>query len=197
MLTRLVYPIIFWAILLPTAGFLLLVLIRFIANYTDPNPFGMIGRLVFRIKKLTDPYVYPAARFLAGFGVNTKLAPLLTMFITAIAAYFAIQMIGIAFFIVDGLVASSLAGNVKAIIGFILYAALSVYVLFILIRFVAMWFVQGSNRFLRFVYKVTEPILAPARRLIPPVRMFDISAMLVLILIMLLQTVVLRLFVYS
>lgn len=197
MLSVFVYPVIFWAVVVPTLVFIVLLTLRLIFNYSDPNPFSRVGRFSFQIKKWTDRFVYPAARFLAGFRVNTKLAPLLTMFITAVLAYFSLQIVGNAFFIIDGLVLSTLAGNAKAIFGFILYGTLSVYVLFILIRFVAMWFTFQSNRFLRFVYKVTEPVLAPARRLIPPVRMFDISAMVVLILIMLLQTLVLRLFVYS
>lgn len=196
MLLDFVYPIIFWAIVIPTLVFILLLVVRLIFNFSDPNPFGAIGRFAFKIKKWTDRFVYPAARFLAGYRVNIKYAPLLTIFITAVLAYFCLGIIGNTFFIIDGLQQSVGAGNVKALIGFILYGALSAYVLFILIRFIAMWFVTGTNKFLHFVYTITEPVLAPARRLIPSVGMFDISAMVVLILIMLLQTLVLRLLVY-
>jgi len=45
--------------------------------------------------------------------------------------------------------------------------------------------------------RVTDPIMIPVQRLIPPIGMFDISAMLVLILIGLLQSVVLNIFVRS
>jgi len=90
------------------------------------------------------------------------------------------------------------AGNVKAFVGFILYGLLSVLVLFIFIRFISSWFVfTRQNTFLGFVQKVTDPILLPVQRLIPPIGMFDISAMIVLILISFLQTIVLRIFVYS
>jgi YggT family protein len=44
---------------------------------------------------------------------------------------------------------------------------------------------------------VTDPILLPFQRLIPPIGMFDISAMIVLLLIGFLQTIVLRAFVYQ
>lgn len=196
MLTIFVYPIIFWAVVIPTLAFILLLVIRLIFNFSDPNPFGAVGRFAFKIKKWTDRFVYPAARFLAGYRVNVKYAPLLTIFITAVLAYFGLGVIKNIFYIADGLQASVGTGNVRALIGFILYGALSLYVLLILFRFVAMWFVVGTNKFLRFVYTVTEPVLAPARRLIPSVGMFDISAMVVLILIMLLQTLVMRLFIY-
>lgn len=196
MLKDLIYPFIFWAIVIPTLAFIILLILRLIFNYSDPNPFGAVGRFAYLIKKWTDRFVYPAARFLAGFKVNTKLAPILTLLIVAILSFLSLQIIWNTFFIIDGLGASITAGNVKAFIGFILYAVLSAYILLIFIRFISMWFTAGSNKFLRFVHTVTEPVLAPARRLIPTIGMFDISAMLVLILIGLLQTLVLRLFVY-
>ncbi len=196
MLKDLIYPFIFWAIVIPTSAFIILLILRLIFNYSDPNPFGTVGRFAYKIKKWTDRFVYPAARFLAGFKVNTKLAPILTLLIVAILSFLSLQIIWNTFFIIDGLGASITAGNVKAFIGFILYAVLSAYILLIFIRFISMWFTAGSNKFLRFVHTVTEPVLAPARRLIPTIGMFDISAMLVLILIGLLQTLVLRLFVY-
>jgi YggT family protein len=195
-LTKSIYPFIQIAVLTVLAVVSLLMIARVIFNYSDPNPFSSIGRFAFKIKKWTDRYVYPAARFLAGFKIDTKLAPILTLLIVAVLAFFTLQIIGNTFFIIDGLLLSIDTGNFKALAGFILYAALSVLILFIFIRFVSTWFSTQSNAFMRFVYKVTEPILAPARRLIPTVGMLDISAMLVLILIGLLQTLVLRMFVY-
>jgi uncharacterized protein YggT (Ycf19 family) len=43
--------------------------------------------------------------------------------------------------------------------------------------------------------RVTDPIMLPVQKLIPPVGMFDISAMIVLIVISLLQSFVLNAFV--
>jgi uncharacterized protein YggT (Ycf19 family) len=111
-----------------------------------------------------------------------------------VLALFALNVIHNTFFIIDGLSAGVAAGKANWIIGFIIYAILSVLVLFIFIRFIASWFVFTRNTFLGFVQRVTDPILLPAQRLIPPIGMFDISAMLVLILIQLLQAVVLNIF---
>lgn len=194
-LTEIVYPLIQMAILTFLAVVAIVLILRVIFNYSDPNPFGAVGRFAFKIKKLTDRFVYPAARFLAGFNVDTKLAPILTLLIVAVLSFFSLQIIWNTFFIIDGLGASVKSGNVKAFIGFIIYAILSALILFIFIRFISMWFTVKTNKFLSFVYTVTEPILAPARKIIPTVGMFDISAMIVLILIGLLQTLVLRMFV--
>ncbi|MDI6781931.1 MAG: YggT family protein [bacterium] len=39
------------------------------------------------------------------------------------------------------------------------------------------------NQMVRFVYRVTEPILAPFRRIIPPMGMIDISPIVVFLLL--------------
>ena len=175
--------------------FLGLLIVRMIYNYTDPNPFGSVGRFGFKIRKITERWVYPASRFLANFRVDTRLAPLLTMFIGLVVTYFFTQIVGNTFFVIDGISSEIIMGNPKAVIGFILYGLLSVLVLFIFIRFLSSWFVFTRSTFLGFVKKVTDPIMLPVQRLIPPVGMFDISAMLVLLLIGFLQSVIINVFV--
>ncbi|MBK6723017.1 MAG: YggT family protein [Acidobacteria bacterium] len=195
MLSALVYPIFFLIVWSVFGVFLGLMLLRLIFNYADPNPFGKVGRFGFKIRKLTERWVYPAARFFAMYRVDTRLAPLLTLFIGLVITYFFTQIVGNTFFVIDGLTAGVVTGSPKVIIGFILYGLLSVLVLFIFIRFIASWFVFSRKAFISFVMKVTDPILLPVQRLIPPLGMFDISAMLVLLVISFLQSVVLNIFV--
>jgi hypothetical protein len=101
--------------------FLTFMVLRLIFNYADPNPFGKVGRLGFKIRKLTEKWVYPAARFLANFRVDTRLAPLVTLFIGLVFTYFASQIIGNTFFVVDGISIGIASGNPKMFIGFVLY----------------------------------------------------------------------------
>jgi YggT family protein len=193
MLSNLVYPWISLVVWSAFLAFLTLLLLRLIFNYSDPNPFGKIGRL--RIRKITERFVYPAARFLANFRVDTRLGPLLTIFISLVLTYFTLQIIGNTFFVIDGLQMGVAAGNPKVFIGFVLYGLLSVLVLFIFIRFLSSWFVFTRNTFLGFVKRATDPIMLPFQRLIPTIGMFDISAMVVLLLIGFLQSIVLNIFV--
>ena len=192
-----VYPIVWYVVTIAFLIFAALLVLRLIFNYTDPNPFGKIGRFSYHLKKRTDRFVYPAARFLANFRVDTRLAPLVTLLIAGVITYIGLQITGNTLYVIDGITTNVIKGNVSAFIGFILYGLLSVLILFIFIRFIAQWFVFHRNTFLGFVMRVTNPILLPFQKLIPPIGMFDISAMIVLILIGLLQTLVLRLFVYS
>ncbi|MDQ3490298.1 MAG: YggT family protein, partial [Acidobacteriota bacterium] len=171
MLSLTVYPIVamvLWGVFFVFLGPLIL---RLSFNYTDPNPFGKVGRFGFKIKKITERFVYPAARFLANFRVDTRLAPLVTMFIALILTYFGTRIIYDTFFIIDGLSAGVVTGNPKVFIGFFLYGLLSVLILFIFIRFISSWFVFKRNTFLGFVKKVTAPIMLPVQRLIPPLGM--------------------------
>ena len=195
MLSLTVYPIFFLIVWSLFGVFLGMLILRLIFNYSDPNPFGKIGRFGFKVRKVTEKWVYPAARFFAMYRINTRLAPLLTMFIGFVFTYFFTQIVGNTFFVIDGLAAGVVTGNPKVIIGFVLYGLLSILVLFIFIRFIASWFVFTRRTFLAFVMRVTDPILLPVQRLIPPIGMFDISAMLVLLFIGFLQSIVLNIFV--
>jgi YggT family protein len=196
MLSLTVYPWIFLVVWALFGVFLGMLILRLIFNYSDPNPFGKIGRFGYKVRRVTEKWVYPASRFLATFRVDTRLAPFVTMLIALIFTYFAMQIVGNTFFVIDGLTAGIQKGNPRIVVGFVLYGLLSVLVLFIFIRFISQWFVFHRNTFLGFVARVTDPILIPVRRLIPPIGMFDISAMLVLLLISFLQSIVMRVFVY-
>jgi len=196
-LAKFVFPIISLVIWGLFASFALLLLLRLIFNFSDPNPFGKVGRFGFKIRKITEKYVYPAMRFLATYRIDVRYAPLLTLLISLVLFYFALQIIQSTFLIIDGFTAGILMGSAKIIVGYIIYALLSILILFIFIRVLSSWFVFSRNTFMGFVKRVTDPIILPVQRLIPPFGMIDISSLLVLILISFLQTIVLRTFVAS
>lgn len=195
MLTGLIFPIIslivFWLMII----FVALMVIRLIYSFADPNPFGKVGRLGYNLRRLTDRYVQPFADFLYIYRIDRKYAPILTAIIFCVLAYFALQIIGNTLYIIDGFIRYSAEGNISAIIGFVLYTLLSIYILLIFLRIISSWFVYTQRTFFGFVRRATDPVMLPVRRLIPPVGMFDLSAMLVLILLSVLQVFVLRIFV--
>ena len=58
----------------------------------------------------------------------------------------------------------------------------------ILVRVILSWFpVDPSNPIIRLVWDVTEPILAPFRRVIPKIGMFDLSPLAAFLVISFLQ----------
>ena len=73
------------------------------------------------------------------------------------------------------------------ILGWALYIA-------ILARVIVSWLPIGPDSpfapVVRTIYEITEPILSPIRRLIPGLGMFDLSPMIAIILIMVIQRIV-------
>ena len=56
----------------------------------------------------------------------------------------------------------------------------------IFLRIILSWFSPGpTNRLVNILYQVTEPILAPLRRIIPKVGMLDFSPMVAIVLLQL------------
>ena len=69
-------------------------------------------------------------------------------------------------------------------------AALNVYWLILLVRIILSWVTMGGARppdalapAVKVVYDLTEPVLGFFRRVIPPVGMFDLSALIVFLLL--------------
>jgi uncharacterized protein YggT (Ycf19 family) len=191
------YFIIRTVVILAVLLFVAMMLGRLVFNYTDPNPFGKTGRFVFRYRKLTERFTYPAARFLASFGIDVRLGPIMVILIAAVLAYFVLQIAADFIFIVSGLTGGIINNNLKVFIGFFLYAAISVFILLVFLRVLSSWFVFTKNTFFGFVRRVTDPVVVPLQRLIPPIGMFDLSAMILLIVLGLIQQLIIKVFVYT
>jgi YggT family protein len=61
---------------------------------------------------------------------------------------------------------------------------LSIYNIIILIRVITSWFpVDRRAEWYRLLWNITEPVLAPCRRLVGPIGMIDVSPMVALLLL--------------
>lgn len=64
----------------------------------------------------------------------------------------------------------------------------------ILVRVLLTWIpMGGANALVTFVYAVTEPILAPIRRVVPPVSGLDLSPIVAMILLQVISGLFVRL----
>jgi YggT family protein len=190
MLTGLVLPIIQYIVIGVVMAVVVLMLLRLLITYLDPNPFGTIGRLAYKLRRFTDRMVQPSTDFLFKLNITTKIAPLLTILVFCIFGYFALRLFGDVFFTIDGITVSAVSGNIIRIVGFLLYGLLGIYSLLIVMRIIFSWFMSFMNPLMRFLSRLTDPILVPFRRLMPPVMMFDISPIIVLFILGFLQTAV-------
>lgn len=185
-----VFPVIQGFIAFIAICVIFLMILRLIYNFTDPNPFGAVGRFGYSLKKFTERIVYPSAGILRQMRINTKYAPLVTIIGVIIIGFFILQLFHTIFFTIDGIAANLVGGSVIKIIGFLLYGLLGLLSLAIVVRIILSWIMPLTNPAFAFLRKMTDPILEPFRRIIPPLGAIDISPIVVLLLIGFLQTAV-------
>lgn len=164
-----------------------LMLARLVLNKADLNPFS---RPVIMIRRWTDPMVNPVRRPIVQMGFSPNVAPLVVILVAILLGYFASQFIGTVLFTVRGLILSATMGAPISFVGFIIFGALATYSLLIFARIIMSWGVSPQNRLLHFLIRATEPVLGPFRRIIPPLGMIDISPIIVLFMLDLLQRAV-------
>lgn len=164
-----------------------LMVARLILNKADLNPFS---RPVIMVRRWTDPLVNPVRRIVVQMGFSPNVAPLVVILFALVLGYFASEFINAFLGTVLGLVISTQRGAPISFLGYLLYGFLVGYMLLIFARIVFSWVANPHSRVLHFLIHVTEPVLAPFRRVIPPVGMMDISPMIVMFLLDLLRRAV-------
>ena len=185
---------IFWlinsAVTVVIVVIVVLMVVSLIANLANPNPFGWTAQT---IRRLTDPLILPVRRALIRAGVDPKYAPLVTILATIILGWFALQIVSAVTMTLDGILRSLISHALAPFIGYLLNGLLSLYILLIFLRVIFSWVnVSYSHKWMRLLVTATEPLLGPLRRAIPLIGGFDVSPIVALLIVQVLQTVVAR-----
>lgn len=174
-----------WVVTAAIIAVIALMVIRLIADAANLNPFS---RLSLLIRQLSDPFIYRMRRGLMGFGIDPKYAPVVVILIAILLGFFALQLAETLAFTAAGLLDSVRHGAMISALGYIIYGAVSIYIILIFMRIVFSWgMVSYSNRIMRFLVNTTEPLLGPLRRIIPPLGMLDISPIVAFLILWLFQ----------
>jgi YggT family protein len=174
-----------WAVEAAIVVIVVLMILRLIANAADLNPFSWASRT---IRRLSDPFVMSARSALLRLGVDPKFAPLVVILIAILLGWFFLWLTEEVASTLIGLLISFKAANPIMALGYIIYGALSVYIVLIFMRIVFSWgMVSHSNRLMRFLVNTTEPLLGPLRRIIPPLGIMDISPIFAFLILWLFQ----------
>lgn len=180
-----------YAVVAVIVAMIALMLVRFILNYADLNPFS---RPVIFVRRLTDPFVNPVRRALMGYGIQANGAPLVVVLLTILVGAFAWMLVSSFLNTLAGCVYSLMSGKpggIIAFLGYVLYGLLALYSLLIMIRIIFSWGrLDYHNRVMRYLMNATDPILIPLRQIIPPLGMFDISPIVAFIIIWLFQSAI-------
>ena len=155
---------------------IVLIVLRSVFNYMQANPFTWSA---INLRRATEPVLVRVRAVLRGFRLDPKVAPFIAVILILLAGYMVILVVGSVLNTIAGVIFALSArhpGAIVAIIGYLIFGFLGLYTLAIFARIIFTWVgASYANRFLRFLFHATEPLLGPLRRRIPPVGMFDIS----------------------
>lgn len=156
--------------------YILIVMLRFLLQLVRADFYNPISQFIV---KATDPPLRPLRRYVPGLAGIDLSTLLLMLGLKIIELWLTFRVSGQSAHVM-GLVVISVAE--------LLSLALNVFLVSILIQVVLSWVNPGAyNPATKLLYSLNEPLLAPARRLIPPISGLDLSPIVVLIAIQLIK----------
>ncbi|HKQ06047.1 MAG TPA: YggT family protein [Blastocatellia bacterium] len=174
-----------WIITTGTIIFAGLFFLRVILKWMNVNPFAKIP---YHLTRITEPMVRPLRSQFAGPTLRYDLIPLLMGIMILVVGLFIASMLGqlgaimqlVGFLVNSGqAVSSGMLAALVRLLGLL-------YVVAIFLRLFLPFFGVGyMNRFFRFLFVITEPLLKPLRRFLV-FGMFDFSPIVAMFLVQLL-----------
>jgi len=174
-----------WIITTGTIIFAGLFFLRVILKWMNVNPFAKIP---YHLTRITEPMVRPLRSQFAGPTLRYDLIPLLMGIMILVVGLFIASMLGqlgaimqlVGFLVSSGqTVSSGMLAALVRLLGLL-------YVVAIFLRLFLPFFGVGyMNRFFRFLFVITEPLLKPLRRFLV-FGMFDFSPIVAMFLVQLL-----------
>jgi YggT family protein len=161
--------------------YLFILMLRFLLQASGADYYNPASQTVV---KITKPVVQPFQSFLGPVAGRFDLATLAAGFVLKVLAIIAIFMvIGVGMPPIGGLLIAGVAALANAI--------LKIYFFALIVMIILSWVApQASHPGAMLVMQLVEPIMAPVRRVIPPLGMIDLSPIVVFILINLLDGLV-------
>ena len=154
----------------------LVVMLRFLLQLTRADFYNPLSQFIV---KATSPVLNPLRRIIPGIGGKDIASLVLAWLVLAVQTLLTLAIAG------QGL--APLAALLLAIPD-LLELTINIFLYSILIMVVISWInPAGHNPAISILYSLTEPLMRPARRLIPPMSGIDLSPMVVMIGLVLLK----------
>jgi YggT family protein len=157
--------------------YLVTMLLRFLLQLVRADFYNPISQFIV---KVTNPLVIPLRRVSPGLG-GIDVSSLLLALLLQLAAIVALLLI-------NGLsppgVFLLLAWSVLGVLGLLV----NMYFFALLAMIILSWVAAGSRHpAIYLLYQITEPVMAPFRKVLPPMGGLDLSPILVFVLINIIQ----------
>ncbi len=150
--------------------YILLVMLRFLLQWTRANFYNPVSQFIV---KATQPPLRPLRKIIPGFGGVDLAAAVLMFALKFTELWLVTGLLGIT---------PQVGGLAILTIAELLGLLVNVFIVSILIQVIISWVNPGmSNPVMGLLHSLNEPLLAPARRLIPPISGFDLSPIAVFI----------------
>lgn len=160
--------------------YITVIMVRFLLQWVRADFYNPVSQFVV---KISNPLLKPLRRIIPGWG---------GLDVAAIVLMVALQVVSL-------LLVLLLRGHGVPLITMIFWSiaelvslAFNVYIFAIIVQAILSWVNPGHyNPVSSILYSLTEPLLRPARRLLPPISGIDLSPLLVLLALQVLKMLVL------
>lgn len=153
------------------------------------SPFSPLARFG---RRLGAPMIKPLETRLLRSGGNPSGAPYMLFWVALLGGLALLGIVEWLIGIVLSLMASASAGP-RGIIFFVVNLLFSSLMLALFIRVIASWFgVSPYSRPMRIVYGLTDWLIDPLRRVVPPFGMIDVTPLVAYLVLVLARWIVLR-----
>lgn len=160
--------------------YILAVMLRLLLQWVRADFYNPVSQFLV---KVTNPPLRPLRRVIPGWG-GIDLASVLLLFVLELIQQF---LINTALGVTQPVAALALSAVVA-----LLSLLLNIYLFGIIIQAILSWVAPTSyNPAVGLLHSLTEPLLAPARRFIPPISGIDLSPIAVLLLLQLTKMLIL------
>jgi YggT family protein len=136
------------------------------------SPFGAVGRFV---RGSVDPLFLPMERRVVRRGGRPSTAPWWTVGLVVVGGIILLSLLG---FVRDQILtaASALSRGPGGMLVLLVHWTFAVLQIALLVRVLSSWFAGAAHSpWVRWTYPLTDWLLRPLRRIIPPLGMMDVS----------------------
>ena len=159
--------------------YIMIVVARFILQMVRADFYNPVSQFIV---KATSPVLNPLRRVVPGFGGVDVASIVLFMVLVLIKLGIWLMLKGYGLALIPSLdfLLLFMRSMANTVLNFFLFC--------IFIMVILSWVAQGSyNPMADIMRQVTEPIMAPARKLLPPIGGLDLSPMIVILLLMVIK----------
>lgn len=156
------------------------------------GPLPAFGAWPRFVRSWSDPLLRPIETRIHRAGGNPQHAPWWLLGLIVVGGLVLIQVEQMLFaWILTARYAAD--GGATTLLAFLVDTAFSVVIFALLIRVIGSWLGAGRyNRLMRVTYTLTDWIVAPVRRMMPPTGMLDFSPMVAWLVLIMLRWIVMR-----